>query len=145
MTTKAIRILDKINNIVNVELFDFLKEISYVQYINWAILYLDAIGHLSEDTSIIMFMEQINKSENGLLISGNDLILLSNKPLEIIDIIIIGCENANLLHRYETKQEMYQTVDIVIQMIDSSFWEVFSKDEKLIDRYIEKFENVVLL
>jgi hypothetical protein len=51
----------------------------------------------------------------------------------------------SLLHRYDTDQEMYETCDIVIQMIDSSYWENFSKDEDLINRFAKKFMQVEFL
>lgn len=40
---------------------------------------------------------------------------------------------------------MYNNCDIVIHMIDSSFWEVFSKDEDFINRLAAKFKDVEFL
>ncbi len=44
---------------------------------------------------------------------------------------LIGCKDENLLHHYENDQDMYETCDITIEMIDSWYWKVFSKDEAL--------------
>ena len=40
---------------------------------------------------------------------------------------------------------MYETCDFVIEMVDSSYWEVFSKNEQLIDRLAAKFKDVQFL
>ena len=62
-----------------------------------------------------------------------------------MDITLIGCKNETLLHRYDEDQDMYETCDIVIEMFDSNFWEVFSKDESLIDRLAKKFKEIKFL
>ena len=52
MKTKGIRILDKINNTVSVELSDILHEIPDGDSFYWSILYLYATGNLGEEQSI---------------------------------------------------------------------------------------------
>ena len=145
METKGIRILDKKNRIVCVELPDILKEIHNGSSLHWSILYLCASGHLGEGKSIPEFEKQIYDSEKGFFIKWEDLNSLSNKFYEVIDIIIIGCTSKELLLRYENDQEMYETCDLVIEMVDSSYWEVFSKDEELINRLASKFKEIEFL
>jgi hypothetical protein len=59
--------------------------------------------------------------------------------------LIIGCIDAQKIHWYENCQEMYETCDIVIEMVDSGYWEVFSKDFTLIDRLAAKFKDTKFL
>ena len=40
---------------------------------------------------------------------------------------------------------LYETCDIVIEMIDSNFWEVFSNNENLIKRLPLKFKETEFL
>ena len=40
---------------------------------------------------------------------------------------------------------MYETCDFVIEMIDSGYWEVFSKDKTLIDKLAKKFKDTQFL
>ncbi len=40
---------------------------------------------------------------------------------------------------------MYQSCDIVIELIDCAFWQIFTKDQELIDRIKRKFKEVELL
>ena len=68
MNSKGIRISDAIDNAVCIKLSDIFEEIQDGSSLHWAVLYLDASGHLGEGRSIPIFEEQINKSEKGLLI-----------------------------------------------------------------------------
>jgi hypothetical protein len=156
MKPKGIRILDKISRVVSVELPDILKEIENGDSLHWSILYLEAqadyIGenlyfeavrdYLGEDGSIPEFEEKIRTSEKGFFINWRDLNALAIKFHQVIDIMLIGCKDKKALHRYDNDQERYETCNIVIDMIDSGYWEVFSKDEKFIDRLAAKFEDV---
>lgn len=40
---------------------------------------------------------------------------------------------------------MYETCDIVIEMIDGGFWEIFSKDIAWIDRLAKKYKKIEFL
>lgn len=142
MKTKGIRISDEIEGVISVKLPDILVEIHNGSTIYWSILYLDASGNLGEEISIVDFENQIFKSENGLYIGWDELNKLSHKFYEIIDIVLIGCKNKNLLYRYKEDREMYETCDIVIQLIDSGYWEIFSKDGQLINSLASKFKEI---
>lgn len=82
------------------------------------------------------------KSENGLFVSWKELNEIANKIDQLLSIIIVASRDSKNLHRYEDDQEMYETCDIVIEMIDSYFWEVFSKDYEFIDRLATKFKEI---
>jgi hypothetical protein len=145
MKTRGVRILDLEDNCVSVSLPDILKEITSGDSFYWSILYLDAIGHLGEGKSMPAFEEQIIESRKGFFISWDELNLLSEKFRNLMDIILIGCKNKELLQRYENDVEMYETCDITIELFDSCYWEVFSKDESLIARLAKKFKDIKFL
>lgn len=145
MKTKGIRILDKKNRIVNAELPDILKQIPNGDTFFWSILYLDSTGNLGDGKSIPIFQKQIFDSERGIFITWKELNDLSHKFWDLMDITLIGSKDINFLRRYKNDRDMYETCDIVIEMIDSSFWEVFSKDEQLINRLASKFKEIEFL
>lgn len=145
MEIKGIRILDKKNRIVAVELPDILEEIDNGPSFNWSILYIDALGEFVDRKSILYFTEEINKSKIGFYIKWDELNIVSKTLYEVIDILVIGCKDESNLHRYEEERKMYETCDIVIEMIDSNFWQVFSKDERLINRIATKFKDIKFL
>ena len=58
--------------------------------------------------------------------------------------IILGSKNVDLLHRYKEEKEMYKTCDIVLELIDCAFWEVYVKDIKIIEKFKGKFKEIEL-
>ncbi|MBS0586322.1 MAG: hypothetical protein JSR76_08550 [Verrucomicrobia bacterium] len=145
MKSKGIRISDKKNNIVSVELPDILREITDGNSLCWSILYLYATGDLGKNQSIPALEEQIKNSERGLFISWNELNSLTRKFWDLMDITIVGCKDKSLLGRYANDVKMRETCDIVIEMIDSGYWEVFSKNEALINRLAKQYKEVEFL
>ncbi len=142
MKIKGIRILDTVNKIVSVELPDILEEIIDGDLYYWSILFFYGSGRLGEGRSIPLFEKEARESEKGILIGWDDLKILANKFDEVRDILIIGCKNPEMIIRYENDQIMYESCDIVIEMIDSGYWEVFSNDTNLINRLFSKFKDV---
>lgn len=142
MKIKGIRISDKKNNIVSVELPNILIEIPDGHSLYWSVLYLYATGNLDNNQSMPVFEEQIRTSGSGLIISWYELNNLAKKFWDLMDITIIGCKDKLLLQRYDDDQKMHETCDIVIEMIDSGCWEIFSKDEKFIKKLSRKYKDV---
>jgi len=145
MNIKGVRISDKKNNTVSVELPDILLEIPNGNIFHWSILYLYATGCVSEVQSMSAFEENIRQAEKGLLLTWEELNDLAKKFWDLMDVTIIGCKNKCLIQRYESNQKMYEACDIVIEMIDSGYWEIFSNDERLIDHLAKKFQDVEFL
>ncbi len=145
MTAFGIRILDSEGDVVSVNLNDILDVIDFGDSLHWSILFLWATGNLGEDKSMPLFERDIFKSENGLFISWQELKSLSNKFDQVIDLTLIGCKNKNFLRRYKTDREKYDNCDVVIKMIDSSYWEIYAKDECLIKKVKEMFNETEYL
>lgn len=68
--------------------------------------------------------------------------MLVNALWDFYDILIIGCKDKKQIARYEDDMDMYNSCDIVINMFDSTYWEVFSMDEHLIYSLGKKFKDV---
>ena len=145
MKNTGIRISDKENRILSVELSSILDEIHNGNSLYWCILFLDGFTHPEEGKFISELQKKILESENGLIISWKDLQALSTKFHQMFEIIILGCKNKNLLHYYEDEIKMYEICDVAIQLIDCAFWEVFSKDHELIARLGKKFKEIKFL
>ena len=145
MKTQGIRVLDNKNEIVSVKLLDILDVISYGELFNWAILYSYVILKPNQGITIFELEEKINNSKNGYKVSWGNLTQFAEKIHQEIDITIIGCKNKENLHKYKKDREMHETCDIVIEMIDSGYWEFFSKDKRLIDKMAAKFREIKFL
>lgn len=145
MKSKGIRIEDNSeSHAMSIGLHEILKEIDGNAY-HWSILEIEAWGSLGEGQTYEELEKEVNDSENGLLINWNDLEILSRKFQQIIWITIIGSRDKELLRYYQNDKEMYETCDIVIEMIDGGYWEVFSKDTSLINGLAAKFKDIKLL
>lgn len=144
--TKGIRINDATpEGFLEPTLPDILAKINNGESFYWSILFLNASGHLGEGKSIVEFSHFINKSERGFFIGWGELNDLAKKFWQIIDILILACHDKQLIKRYENDQDMYETCDIVIELFDSCFWEVFSKNEQIINNFASKFNNIEFL
>lgn len=144
MKTTGIRISDE-NNILNITLSDILEEVSNSDSLHWDILFLDGMPNPGNPGLIDECEQKINQSKNGLLVSIAELNLVSNKFFQIYETTILGCMDERFLVRYSKEEEMYNTCDIVIELIDCSFWEVYSKDHNLVDKLIKKFKKSEVL
>lgn len=111
----------------------------------WSILYLYATGNLINEQSIPDFEKKIKESEKGFLLTWKELSDFLNKLWDLIDITIIACKDKDIIKRYDNDQEMYEKCDIVIEMIDSGYWEIFSKDLKTINQLNKKFKETEIL
>lgn len=146
MNSKGIRIEgEKKGRILSVALPDILEKIHNGNDLFWSIMFLEGIGNLGRDISMPVFEKQILESEKVFFIDWIDLVALAKKFHQIIWITIIGCKDRSFLRRYENDQDMFEACDIVIELIDSGYWEVFSKDMNLIGLLAAKFEGVEFL
>ena len=141
MKTAGIRISDSRDNVLDVRLADILEEIQNGSLMSWCILFLDGMPNPGEGKSLADLQNKINKSENGLHVTWNDIRFIEKKFFQIYETVISGCGDDKFLHRYKDDQLMYQSCDIVIDLVDCAFWEVYSKDPKLIDRLKSKFQE----
>ncbi len=145
MKSKGIRISDERNEILTVKLSDILEEISNGNDFHWAIIELYATFLLPGIPFTEEEEKQIDKSENGLPISWERLKAFSKTISQEIDLTVIASKNTKLLYTYYDDIKMYESCDIVIEMIDSGYWEIFSKDEELINRLAKKFNKIKFL
>ena len=61
-------------------------------------------------------------------------LLALNQVDQIIDVIIIGNSNPADLHRYKTDEEMYEACDYCLELVDSSYWLLHSKNLGFIEQ-----------
>lgn len=141
MNTKGLRISD-IKDGKCISLSEVLTDIPYANELNWVLLWFDVTPIKKEGKPITELRKKVNESEGGLPCTFESLVELSRKIFQEIEILIIGCRIKENLHRYKEEQKMYEICDIVIEMIDGGFWEIFSKNINWIDRLTKKYKEV---
>lgn len=146
MVVQGIKILDVEKDVISVNLSDILEEIQYGSALQWLILFSDVIP-LREEADFIASIEKlINESrEYGFKISWEALRSFSKKILQSMELTIIGCADINFLHPYSSDKEMYKNCDIVIDIINGWYWEIFSKDPALIAILSKRFKKIEFL
>lgn len=143
--SKGIRILDRKNNVVSVDLDDILDEINNPQNLFWSILDMQVHRYYGPEPRIADLEEEARKLPNGLQIPWKRLVSLSKHATQFEDLILIGCKNKEKLIREETAVSQYESVDFYIEMFDCSYWEIFSKDHEFINSLEGKFKETETL
>ncbi len=147
MRTRGIRILDDVGGVLKVTLTDILEEIWYGSNLSWLITFLDGMPNPEQGEFLTKYEDLINKSENGVSIKWNELVALSSKYFQIYETRILGAVDPTFLQRfdYEDEEEMIEKCDIVIFLSDCTYWEVYAKDQNLIDKLKSKFKRFEML
>ena len=144
MKTKGIRISDAKDDKC-IPLSELLENIPNEKQFFWALLWLDVTPLKNEGKYLIALEKKTNQSENGLFLAFESLLEISKKVFQEINVTIIACKAKESLYRYKEDQEMYEACDIVIEMVDGGFWEVFSKNVEWINQLAKKFKDVEFL
>lgn len=126
------------SNFLTVSLSDITSEILDGNKYFWDILWI--YDDFSNENNKLQ--DEIEKSISGINLSWDMLLKLSKNFVSLVDIEIIANKDPKKNIKYKSDQSMYENCDIVIQLIDSSYWIVTSKDEDLIERLSKKFKNV---
>ena len=145
MKTYGIRIADGRGHILSPTLSDILEEMNGKGSFSWCILFLDGTPRPGQGKLLVDYEKKINDSEKGLLLSLEELKNLSGRFFQMFETRILGSPDVNLLHRYKEEKEMYTTCDVVIELIDCAFWEVYVKDRKIIERLQQRFKEIELV
>lgn len=139
MNIYGLRIFENKHNVVSISLGEILDLISNKEDFIWVVLFLDATGSLGENHFLTSLEKQIKKSKDGVYITLDKLYELFSRIDQINDLDLIGSKNKNKLQRYETDKEMYESCEIVIRMVDSSYWEVYFHDKILFEKFEKRF------
>lgn len=143
--SKGVRISDKLNRVVSVELNDILKELYGGSAYNWAIQEVQIHYYHGNEDMVMNLETDVRSSEFGKTISWPDLCALGNDVAQFIDLILMGSKDPKKNKWHQEPKTRYDGPDVYIEMFDSSCWEVFSKDHAFIDRLAKKFKDVEFL
>lgn len=136
-----IRIKDSKDKMPNFILDRVLETISNGDEFYWAILFLDGRPKENKKDEFVSFMDKIESTESGMKIEWNKLLSMPNIFFQMYETIILGCKNKNALKYYKNKKKMYESCDVVIELVDCAFWEISSKNKNLIDQISKKFNE----
>lgn len=117
------KIILKGNNedILSITLYDILIQITDIESYQWKLIWL-------EGSAPALNMKEleyaVNRSVNGFLIDGRELVRISQLFEQLIDVIVIGDKNRNNLQKSDNDDEMKARCEFFIELVDSSYWEI---------------------
>jgi len=145
MKTKGIRISDIKDNVLAVTISDIMREISDGLNMHWYVLFLDGMPKPEKGKLLNEYQNLVRQSKCGLPVNWNDLLKITDNYFQLYEAIILGIKNDSSLVSFQNDREMRQVCDVVIELIDCAFWEIFSRDPILIEKLKKKFQKVEIL
>lgn len=133
MMANALMINGDRGEVLSVSLLDILNCIEMGSKYKWSILWLEAVGK-PMDNSVLKHEQEIKNSNSGLRCGWDELSQLSIRFDQINEILLIGDENETKLKRYKDDNELYNSCCFIIELIDSSYWIVRSRDENFLNK-----------
>lgn len=130
---------------VAVELIDLLNLIAQnQQQLVWSILDLEVMGDVSPiwERGVLDLEENIRNLPQGLILSWQMLILLVEKFDQVINIIIVGCQEIAKIPSLKPNSDLDTPCEIVLELIDSSVWRIYAKDQRLLQHLQQEFSNI---
>lgn len=144
MEPKGLRINEKKNHVVAVKLKDILSQVVSGNEFVWSILYLNGVGS-PNDISNLELSKIAFSSPKGYILDWDKLKSYSEAIDPIDWITLIGCREEFHLTRYKDDEEMYLSTDYCIRMFDSSYWEIFTKEDDFYNNVIKNFDVIAYL
>lgn len=71
-----------------------------------------------------------------------DLKQLAGALDQIIEGTLAGCRNPDVLNQISLHSNLQSTCDIVIEVIDSSLWRIYSRDDGILQKLKSAFRDV---
>ncbi|MVT10392.1 hypothetical protein [Chitinophaga tropicalis] len=139
MVAREIIIRGSSSNVLNVQLLDILRCIDEGETV-WSLLWIRAVGS-KDNSNVLEYEELVNASLAGVVLSWQDLLALANQFDQIIEVLICGSENKGVLRRFSTDDEMVRNCEYVIELVDSSYWLINSKDHEVIEKMLKSLDG----
>lgn len=139
---KALKISGNASEILSVSLNAILNCIDNIENINWGLLWIEAVAKLENGESVPDFERKVNYSEAVTIFTSEKLLKFSVQIIQSIGLLIIGDNNKESIRRYSTDQEMFSSCDYTIELIDSSYWVIHSKNIAFLRNISEKLPGV---
>jgi len=134
------------NGVLTITMNDIVCLIPEIENYNWKVLWIDAISyrikelHLPDGINYMKeLMDIINNSSNGYSIESGTLLALSERLEQLVEFVLVGDRNKENLIEVLDDEKLKQKVEFFIELVDGSYWEITSKNERFNQRIIEKY------
>ncbi|MFN5856276.1 MAG: hypothetical protein ACK456_10320 [Pseudanabaenaceae cyanobacterium] len=118
-----------------IELIDLLNHIKgdKTEQLIWSILDLEAVGDISLiwERGILDLEANIRFLPKGLILSWQMLVQLAQRFDQVINTVIVGCQEVSEIPSLEPNIDPDPHCEIVLELVDSSIWRIYTKDPLL--------------
>ncbi|WP_281630328.1 hypothetical protein [Vibrio sp. St2] len=116
-----------------IRLSEILSNIPYNDFV-WSIIEFSGIGVAPDDLSMDDFEELIHGKSCGLIISWDNLKSLSEDFYQTFDCLIVGAKDIKNIQDFIEDESRINSCEVLLSVFDSTEWEVWARDSKLIER-----------
>lgn len=108
----------------------------------WGLLWVCLTIKQGVDCNVLEFEEGINKSEHGKLFTLDKILSLSGKIDQAIEFLLIGDGKVENIKKYKSDELMRENCKYIIELVDSSFWLVYTMDDDFIQNIFQELPGV---
>lgn len=130
-----IEINNKNDRFYSINLDSILLRIeSYIDDYIWSIQLIDGVGNIKDiiGMNIVELENYCNISPKGFIIEYKDLMKLAKVFEDIIDIVIVGCISEEDIPEAYKAANWEVNCKVIISREDSSLWQLFSQNSKIL-------------
>lgn len=122
------------------DILTFLK--GWGESLSWSILDIEATAKGEIDLNLLI--RKIENSPTGLHLNWDELTDLGRKLNQVINLILVGCGDRNMIPQIIPGEIDFSNCDIVIEAVDSTFWRITAKNQDVIIHFWTAFKDVRL-
>jgi hypothetical protein len=129
-------------DVLDVGLDDILTAIEpFGEHLVWSILELNAEGRLTGQRTMRDLMEEVEQSPRGVVMDWPQLRAFARDVFQVVDGIFVGCRDAESVPALRPRADLFTSSEIVLQAIDSTLWQVYACDERVLRRIEQQWRS----
>jgi hypothetical protein len=112
----------------------------------WSILELEARGDPALlERGILDLEAEISESPRGLILPWEGLDNIAGALTEVLDCVIVACKDESLIPSYQPGFDPRPACEIMVEMFDSSYWRVYSKEDEVLNSIARIFKDTEIV
>lgn len=108
----------------------------------WVVQDLTVSGRLSEGRSVEDLEIESRRPPHGIVMGWHALIRLAAELTQVQDGIFAGCRDLSSVPQIDEQVQLYSVSEVVLQATDSSYWQVYARNETKLKEFQRAFSDV---